>query len=203
MAGRDNAGSDLANLEYLVRVLERRVIAAETALSRLTGPYKRVFLARRDPAHRNQWKEWTVAGGAVRDFTAGRQCTGDDQPCALLGLGELTPVLEVEDVGAYRYVPLVPDAAPFVVSLTKVSGAANPVSYGYDVRRPGTGTLLYQNATPLWRPYRNGDAWVGHVPVPAIRGLAYYDSNGSFVLLQAYESYPMNLGCAAPAEGSA
>jgi hypothetical protein len=84
----------------------------------------------------------------------------------------------------WRQLDIPAQGVPFVVELSMTSGSANPVSWVYTVKAPGTNVELATGASPLYRPF------TGRVPSAASRGLAYFtvDTN-TLVLLQAYEVY--------------
>ena len=98
-------------LEELVRFLEQRVAQLERHLTLLTSPMPPIFLGRCTNRERTLWVERTANNGRLEDFPDGRRSTvaGDVSNlnfAEMVNLVDTFLVLEVEDDGAYRYVPI-------------------------------------------------------------------------------------------------
>ncbi len=153
----------------------------------ITDPYTPVFVAEVTGAQ--QWKEKTLSGAAVVDFTDGRACTNDSDPSAILKLNELQGILvEVRDAGDMRYA-LIPNGI-FPVDVVQNGGTAGDsthyCSYTYDVYFRGkSGNATFKIGSTL-TPNASLARILMATATAATKGQGYW-SGQTFVLELVYE----------------
>ncbi len=173
--------------DHRLRVLEQQIADLRGQLSRLTGPFQRVFLAKPNADDAALWHEQTVNAGEIAEFTDGRRRTDTEDAFAIIEPGTAIPVLEIDDYHegdrVKRYVKLA-SAGVIVVTLASTGGAANPVSWVYTATPEAGGSPLGTSLTPIHRPL------AGKVTTAATKGLGDYGgANGAFRLLMAFETF--------------
>lgn len=175
----DTDNPELRKLLDHVRDLERRVVRAESELSRLTSPFGRILMVKRGGAEGSeselsavQWKEQTVVNGSITEYVDGRQCQADDDPAILLNPAGTEMVLEIPDAEGYRYVAL----SSFIYVRVEQDGgtdgsATTAATYTYTVTSLDATVTFAEGESPIkGRP--NGKMTVGN------RGVGIWTENG-------------------------
>jgi hypothetical protein len=180
-----------------IKDLQQQVSRLAAQLSKLTGPFPRLFLAKDGDAE-GQWQEQTVYDGSIVEFTQGRRSDAADHPSNLIDPSEDGAyfVQEYTDVDSgsgklvTRFVKV--SAVGMVpVTLTQTGGSngnqTTAATWTYTANHALTGKELGTVLSPEWpRPLGAMTA--------AVKGVGYFDEDGDFQLAIAYE-YPGALGC--------
>lgn len=172
-------------LRRTIEDLQRKVASLAAQVSKLAGPYPRLFLAK-DGDDEGHWQEQTVYDGEIVEWTQGRRSDEDDHPSNLI----------VPDGGTYtvyEYTDVDTSTGKFVTRFVQLNGAGlipvNVLADGGDGdATPFTYTVTLKNGTQILTLAAPEWTYEPNVKVTeADRGTAYRNGDGDWVLYQVDE----------------